>query len=227
MTCRMCKTSHTAGRKSIELPLKFRLYANSSRRRARSAAKQPAARYSACVPGITPLELLRRKDLELQYCIQGDPAAVLQHQTAGIGIDLPEPSLCHLVPSALLLAVGPKPGDGNLRMLRQALDQQALLSDPAGLWRPRSARSAGRFRRAVSDMAAPCPVSAAKGEDCAARSAVDIRGCPDEVWCGRWIISSYFPFTADVLRSAGSAPWRWRPPPDSWPSAWHSSHISS
>ena len=185
---------------------KFWLYANSSRRRARKSQNSLRPDIPPVFPGSLPW-LLRRKDLELQNCIQGDPAAVLQHQTAGIGIDLPEPSLCHLIPSALLLAVGPKPGDGNLRMLCQALGQQALLLIQQGFG-------------VLAQLDLP-------GENCAARSAMDIRGCLDEVGCGRWIISSYFPFTADVLRSAGSAPWRWRPPPDSWPSGWHSSHISS
>ena len=206
---------------------KFRLYANSLRRRAR----KPQNSLRPDIPPVFPgslLWFLRRKDFELQYCIQGDPAAVLQHQTAGIGIDLPEPSLCHLIPSALLLAVGPKPGDSNLRMLCQALDQQALLLIQQGFGvlaqLDLPVGQTGGFGDGCSKTAR---LSAAKGENCAARSAMDIRGCLDEVWCGRWIISSYFPFTADALQSAGSALWRWRPPPDSWPSGWHSSHISS
>lgn len=45
--------------------------------------------------------------------------------------------------------------------------------------------------RAVSLMASSCPVSAAKGENCAARSAMGICGCVFDLWCGMFMISSY------------------------------------
>ena len=120
------------------------------------------------------------------------------------------------VSPAVLLFVPLEPSDGELRPFVHVPSSTACLRSNSALVSSSNSIFCS-VSRAVSAMAAPWPLRAAKGLKIAARSRMGIRGCRLEVGCGRFMMSSYGPLMPDALRSFGCALWPWRHPPGSSP----------